>query len=110
MFRSSCKLVDRARHPAYCGSSHLRVSGSASGDGFGSCHCQGVWGEGRRAGFFAFFGQRWLEDVNSKIDEANEALANMDIIQSEYMSEVEAAYYLNDNQFLDAKRTPANRS
>ena len=55
------------------------------------------------AGFFAFFGQRWLEDVNSKIDEANEALANMDIIQSEYMSEVEAAYYLNDNQFLDAK-------
>jgi preprotein translocase subunit SecY len=29
------------------------------------------------AGFFVFFGQRWLEDVNSQIDQANETLANM---------------------------------
>lgn len=57
------------------------------------------------AGFFVFFGQRWLEDVNSQIDQANETLANMDIIQSEYMSEVENAYYLNDAGFLDVQKT-----
>ena len=32
----------------HCGSTHSRVSGSASGDGFGSCHCQGIWEERRR--------------------------------------------------------------
>lgn len=53
------------------------------------------------AAFVAFFGQRWLEDTNKKIDEANEALANIDIVQSEYMSDIEASYFNNSCDFQD---------
>lgn len=55
------------------------------------------------AGFFVFFVQRWLEDVNSRIDQANEAMENLDIIQSEYMYEADGAYFLNDREFLDVQ-------
>ncbi len=52
-------------------------------------------------GLLAFFGQKWIEDTNEKIQQANEALGNIDIVQSEYMSDVESIYFNNDNAFLE---------
>jgi hypothetical protein len=52
-------------------------------------------------GLLAFFGQKWIEDTNEKIQQANEALGNVDIVQSEYMSDVESIYFVNDNDFLE---------
>ena len=52
-------------------------------------------------GLVGFFGQRWLEDVNEQIQEANEAIGNIDIIQSEYMSAIEAAYSNNELEFAE---------
>ena len=46
-------------------------------------------------------GQKWVEDTNEKIQQANEALGNVDIVQSEYMSDVESIYFINDNDFLE---------
>jgi len=48
----------------------------------------------------AFFGQKWIEDTNEKIQQANEALGNVDIVQSEYMSDVENIYFINDDNFI----------
>jgi hypothetical protein len=52
-------------------------------------------------GLLAFYGQKWIEDTNEKIQQANEALGNVDIVQSEYMSDVESIYFNNDNDFLE---------
>jgi hypothetical protein len=51
-------------------------------------------------GLLAFFGQKWIEDTNEKIQQANEALGNVDIVQSEYMSDVENIYFINDDNFI----------
>jgi len=51
-------------------------------------------------GLLAFFGQKWIEDTNEKIQQANEALGNVDIVQSEYMSDVENIYFINDDDFI----------
>jgi len=56
---------------------------------------------GVSVGLLAFFGQKWIEDTNEKIQQANEALGNVDIVQSEYMSDVESIYFINDNDFLE---------
>ncbi len=58
-------------------------------------------------GLLAFFGQRWIEDTNEKIQQANEALGNVDIVQSEYMSDVESIYFNNENDFLVLYRSCA---
>src|ERR1700682_3092983 len=48
-------------------------------------------------GLIGFFAQKWLEDTNQQIQEANEALGNLDIIYSQYVGEVETAYFNNDS-------------
>jgi hypothetical protein len=49
--------------------------------------------------FIAFFGQKWLEDANKRIDDANEALEHLDIIQSQYMNDIETSYFNDECEF-----------
>lgn len=54
-------------------------------------------------GLFGFFGQKWLEDKNTQIDQAREALGNLDIVNTQYNLETEHAYYLNSPGFNDLR-------
>lgn len=55
-------------------------------------------------GFFTFFNQRWVEDINKQIDDSNEALGNLDMIQAKYMSATENAYFLNVAPFIEIRK------
>jgi hypothetical protein len=51
----------------------------------------------------SFFGQKWLDDVDGRIEQANEALGNLDMIRAEYMTDVRYADFLIDPYFNDLR-------
>jgi hypothetical protein len=56
---------------------------------------------GITAGLLGFFGQKRIEAAYERIQQANEALGNIDVIQSDYMSEIESSYWNNDGDFIE---------
>ena len=55
----------------------------------------------------SFFSQKWSEDINARIDQANESISNINVIQARFASQIESTYYNNDGVFHGLTRACA---